>query len=136
MQVVAQPRILLLDKHPVFLIGLSNLISAHFKNNVDVISFDTLLNAKNEVASNQKIDLAIVEILLTDGKHPSEIISEFANHNIPTLVLSDSTTSQSIKASIIMGAKGYVGKSSPVIEIIKCNCLNFKRIRLDPTRSW
>jgi DNA-binding NarL/FixJ family response regulator len=107
----------ILEDHPIYLDGLIAYLKQEFPRCEIVGTNSNLVDARNFLSKKQDIDVAIVDLHLGDGRHPSEILSEFLKYEIPVLVLSAVENFQSIRSVFLMGAKGVVSKSSPIKEL-------------------
>jgi DNA-binding NarL/FixJ family response regulator len=109
--------IVLLEDHPLYRDGLENFISKNVPLAKFVYSGDDFNSAKKAVLEN-KIDIAIVDLHLGDNRPPNELVALFTNNGVPVLVISALNNFESVRSAFAMGAKGFVGKESPVEEIL------------------
>jgi DNA-binding NarL/FixJ family response regulator len=109
--------IILLEDHPLYRDGLENFISKNFPLAKFIYSGDDFIAAKKAVSEN-KIDIAIVDLHLGDNRPPNELVALFTNKDIPVLVISALNDFESVRSSFAIGAKGFVGKESQVEEIL------------------
>jgi DNA-binding NarL/FixJ family response regulator len=107
----------ILEDHPIYLEGLIAYLKQEFPRCEIVGTNSNLVDARNFLTQKKQIDIAIVDLHLGDGRHPSEIISEFLKQDIPVLVLTAVENFQSIRNVLLMGAKGVVSKSAPIKEL-------------------
>jgi DNA-binding NarL/FixJ family response regulator len=75
------------------------------------------MSAKNAITSSE-VNLAIVDLHLGDNRPPNELVGLFTSRSIPVLVISALSDFESVRSAFAMGAKGFVGKESPVEEIV------------------
>jgi DNA-binding NarL/FixJ family response regulator len=119
---IQKHRIMLVEDHPIFRLGLRELINQEM-DLVVCSEAEDKVKAWNEIRS-QRPDLVILDISLKDGDGIS-LIKDIAKSykNIPVLVVSMHDESIFAERSLIAGAKGYVNKretSVSIIEAIHC----------------
>jgi DNA-binding NarL/FixJ family response regulator len=114
---ISEIKIVLLEDHPLYRDGLENFISKKFSNAKFIYSGDDFMSAKNAIASTE-VNLAIVDLHLGDNRPPNELVGLFTSRSIPVLVISALSDFESVRSAFAMGAKGFVGKESPVEEIV------------------
>jgi DNA-binding NarL/FixJ family response regulator len=110
-------KIVLLEDHPLYRDGLESFILKNFALAKFVYSGDDFLVAKNAISSSE-VDIAIVDLHLGDNRPPNELVGLFTGRSIPVLVISALSDFESVRSAFAMGAKGFVGKESPVEEIV------------------
>jgi DNA-binding NarL/FixJ family response regulator len=110
-------KIVLLEDHPLYRDGLESFILKNFALAKFVYSGDDFLVAKNAISSGE-VDIAIVDLHLGDNRPPNELVGLFTGRSIPVLVISALSDFESVRSAFAMGAKGFVGKESPVEEIV------------------
>lgn len=106
----------LLEDHPVYREGLKSYLKKEFPSIIIQYDGDDFLRAK-EIVSKNRIDFAILDLHLGDGRSPSEIVSIFSSAHIPVLVISALNNFESVKSAFSMGATGFVSKDSSIDEI-------------------
>ena len=114
---ISELKIILLEDHPLYRDGLENFISKKFSNAKFIYSGDDFMSAKNAIGSTE-VNLAIVDLHLGDNRSPNELVGLFTSRSIPVLVISALSDFESVRSAFAMGAKGFVGKESPVEEIV------------------
>lgn len=125
-----QVRIMLVDDHPVFRLGLRELIQQEEDLVVCGEAEDTA-TAWNEI-QRLNPDMVIVDISL-NGRDGISLVKDMNRHYgaIPALVLSMHDESQFAERSLLAGAKGYIMKQETVSSIIKAiRCILEGRIYL------
>ena len=120
-------RILIVDDHPIFRMGMKELLNQEDDFTVCSVAKD-FTSARRALREDQP-DLAIIDISLAE-ENGLDLVKEInANHNgLPVLVLSLHDESVWAERAIRAGARGYVMKkeaSESVISAIK-NILNGK----------
>jgi DNA-binding NarL/FixJ family response regulator len=113
---ISEINIILLEDHPLYRDGLESFIQKNFALAKFVYSGDDFMKAKKAVSENE-IDLAIVDLHLGDDRSPNELVALFTSKDVPVLVISALNDFESVRSAFAMGAKGFVGKESPVQEI-------------------
>jgi len=108
----------LLEDHPLFREGLRSYVTQKFPNIKFAYCGADFLEAK-EVLESERINLAILDLHLGDGRTPSEIVSLFSTRHMRVLVVSALNNFESVKSAFSMGASGFVSKDSPIEEIGK-----------------
>jgi len=114
-------KILIVDDHPVFCFGMSELINKE-EDLVVCGSVESMKKTSDAIARLQP-DLVVVDISLKDGNGidlVQEIKKEYA---LPMLVLSMYDESLYAERSLLAGASGYIMKQeaiSLVVEAIRC----------------
>lgn len=115
-------KIMLVEDHPIFRLGLRELINQ--ENDLAVCGeAEDKVRAWNEI-QRIKPDLVVLDISLKDGDGIS-LIRDIAKNfrNMPVLVVSMHDESIFAERSLIAGAKGYINKretSVSIIEAIHC----------------
>jgi DNA-binding NarL/FixJ family response regulator len=115
-------RIMIVEDHPVFRMGLRELIDQE-DDLVVCGESDDAGKAFDEI-SRLNPDLVIVDISLK-GRDGIELVQDVRKHykDLPTLVLSMHDESRFAERSLLAGAKGYIMKretSSSIVDAIRC----------------
>ena len=115
-------RVMVVEDHPVFRIGLRELIN-HENDLVVCGEADDAGRASEEIQRLEP-DMVIVDISLR-GRDGIDLIRDVRSHNkdLPILVLSMHDESRFAERSLLAGAKGYIMKretSSSVVKAIRC----------------
>jgi DNA-binding NarL/FixJ family response regulator len=115
-------RVMLVDDHPVFRLGLRELINQEEDLAVCAEAED-VASAWREIQSLEP-DMVIVDISLK-GRDGICLVKEIAKYyrNMPVLVLSMHDESRFAERSLLAGAKGYIMKQetiSSIIEAMRC----------------
>lgn len=111
-------KIVMLEDHPLFLEGLKISFQKNFPE-LKIIYAGADVRQAQQVIREEKIDLALVDLHLGDGRSPGEIVAVFSAVGIPVLVLSALSNFESVKSAHAMGAKGLIGKDSGTEELIR-----------------
>ena len=111
-------KLILLEDHPLYREGLKSQIRAQFPF-VEFIYEGADVGEAHRVASSSKVNIALVDLHLGDGRSPAEVVSTFSALKIPVLVISALNNFESVQNAFAMGARGFVSKDSPVTEIQK-----------------
>jgi DNA-binding NarL/FixJ family response regulator len=110
-------RVLIVDDHPIFCLGMSELIN---KEN-DLFVCGSVQSAKQTCAAISKLnpDLAIVDISLKDG-NGIDLVEKIKNHfgSLPVLVLSMYDESLYAERALMAGARGYIMKQEAVASVV------------------
>lgn len=111
-------KILLVDDHPVFCLGMSELINKE-KDLVVVGSEETDIKAYHAILKLQP-DLVIVDISLKDSDG-IDIVQEINRHHpdLPVLVLSMYDESLYAERALMAGARGYIMKQEAIEMVVK-----------------
>lgn len=115
-------RILLVEDHPVFIVGLKELINQEADLQVCGEAGD--VNAAWRQIERLKPDLVIVDITLK-GRNGIELVRDINNRekSLPTLVLSMHEESLYAERALAAGARGYIMKqetSTSIVQAIRC----------------
>jgi DNA-binding NarL/FixJ family response regulator len=116
-------RIVLVEDHPIFRLGLRELINQE-KDLVVCGEAEDKIKAWSEI-QRLKPDMVILDLSLKDGDGIS-LIKDIAKtyKNIPVLVVSMHDESIFAERSLIAGAKGYINKQETSVSIIEAiHCL-------------
>ena len=111
-------KILLVDDHPVFCLGMSELINKE-KDMVVVGSEETDRKARDAINRLQP-DLVIVDISLK-GSDGIDLVQEINRHHpdLPVLVLSMYDESLYAERALMAGARGYIMKQEAIGLVVK-----------------
>ncbi|MBI5592154.1 MAG: response regulator transcription factor [Deltaproteobacteria bacterium] len=111
-------KILLIDDHPVFCLGMSELINKE-KDLVVVGSEETDIKAYHAILKLQP-DLVIVDISLKDSDG-IDIVQEInrLHPDLPVLVLSMYDESLYAERALMAGARGYIMKQEAIEMVVK-----------------
>ena len=120
-------KILIVDDHPIFRMGMTELLNQEDGFTVCAAAED--IRSARKVLMEEKPDLAVVDISLA-ADNGLDLVKEIAGseRNIPVLVLSMHNESVWAERAIRAGARGYVMKkeaSESIVAAIK-NILNGK----------
>ena len=115
-------RIMVVEDHPVFRMGLRELINQ--ERDLVVCGEAEDAGKASEEIRRLEPDMVIVDISLR-GRDGIDLIREVRSHNkdLPILVLSMHDESRFAERSLLAGARGYIMKretSSSVVEAIRC----------------
>ena len=111
-------RIVLVEDHPVFRLGLRELINQE-KDLVVCGEAEDKIKAWSEI-QRLKPDMVILDLSLKDGDGISLIKDITKTHkNIPVLVVSMHDESIFAERSLVAGAKGYINKQETSVSIIE-----------------
>jgi DNA-binding NarL/FixJ family response regulator len=116
-------RIMIVEDHPIFRLGLRELINQE----ADLVvcgEAEDKIHAWSEI-QRLKPDIVILDLSLKDGDGISLIKDISKNHkNMPVLVVSMHDESIFAERSLIAGAKGYINKQETSVSIIEAiHCL-------------
>jgi DNA-binding NarL/FixJ family response regulator len=111
-------RIMLVDDHPVFRLGLKELINQE-KDLLVCGEAEDYTKAWNEI-QRLRPDMVIVDISL-QGRDGISLVKDIGKHYsaIPALVLSMHDESRFAERSLLAGAKGYIMKQETIASIVK-----------------
>ena len=111
-------KVLIVDDHPIFCLGMSELIN---KEN-DLFVCGSVESAKKacEVIRKLSPDLAIVDISLKDG-NGIDLVEKIKIYfpGLPVLVLSMYDESLYAERALMAGARGYIMKQEAVSSVVK-----------------
>jgi two-component system nitrate/nitrite response regulator NarL len=116
-------RCLIIEDHPVTLLGLRQLIERNFPLS-EIVTAETVQEATKilEQASENRFTLAIVEIMLVGHTGNSALLhlkNTLAATSIPYLVFSSINDRRTMDLCKEFGAHGYVSKRTPEISIVR-----------------
>ena len=110
-------QVLLVDPSPVYSTGLKTILSGH--QDLTVAAMVHEVGSALQIARLQTIDLAIIELALTDGLAFDLIRSLRSEHpKMVILILSSQEESVFAERALSLGANGYMMKTEPVDAII------------------
>ena len=78
-------KLILLEDHPLYREGLKSQIRTQFPF-VEFIYEGADVGEARRVAEKSKINIAVIDLHLGDGRSPAEVVSTFSSLNIPVLV--------------------------------------------------
>lgn len=114
-------KILIVDDHPIFCFGMSELINK--EEDLVVCGSIELMKKTSEAIARLKPDLVVVDISLKDGNGIDLVQEIKKEYGLPMLVLSMYDESLYAERSLLAGASGYIMKQeaiSLVVEAIRC----------------
>lgn len=113
-----QYRIFIVDDHPVFCLGMTQLIDK--EADLEVIGSEETAVAAIEVIEKMRPDLAIVDISLKDSDG-IDLVREISHRHpeLPMLVLSMYDESLYAERAILAGASGYIMKQEAIPVVVK-----------------
>jgi DNA-binding NarL/FixJ family response regulator len=111
-------RIVIVDDHPVFRLGLRELIQQE-KDLVVCGEAEDTATAWNEI-QRLKPDMVIVDLSLKGGDGIN-LIKEIGRHysDLPVLVVSMHDENRFAERSLLAGAKGYIMKQETITSVVK-----------------
>ncbi|WP_136807304.1 response regulator [Desulfosediminicola flagellatus] len=111
-------KVLIIDDHPIFCLGMSELINK--EDDLVVCGSIELMKKAGEAIDNLKPDLAIIDISLKDG-NGIELVQEIKKEyeGLPMLVLSMYDESLYAERALLAGASGYIMKQEAISLVVK-----------------
>lgn len=111
-------KIFIVDDHPVFCLGMSELINK--ESDLQVIGNEETAKTAMKVIEEQQPDLVIVDISLKDSDG-LDLVQELSRHyeDLPVLVLSMYDESLYAERAIQAGARGYIMKQEAIPVVVK-----------------
>lgn len=88
------------------------------KNNYNLISKNTVNDAKNYLNNNSNVDLIILDITLPDGDGIKLFENLIKNLNIPTIFLTAKDDEETIVKGLTIGAEDYITKPFSTKELL------------------
>lgn len=118
MAVSKKRKILIIDDHPIFCLGMSELINK--EEDLEVCGSIELLKQAREAIDRLKPDLAIVDISLKDG-NGIELVQDLKKEytNLPMLMLSMYDESLYAERALLAGASGYIMKQEAIPKVVE-----------------
>lgn len=118
MAVSKKHKILIIDDHPIFCLGMSELINK--EEDLEVCGSIELLKKAEEAINTLKPDLAIVDISLKDG-NGIELVQDLKKQyaNLPMLMLSMYDESLYAERALLAGASGYIMKQEAIPQVVE-----------------
>ncbi len=112
-----QYNVLIVDDHPIFCLGMTELINT--ESDLFVCgSVETIKEAK-EAITNLSPDLAIIDISLKDGSGINLVEDIKKNHpKLPSLVVSMYDESLYAERAFLAGARGYIMKQEAITSVV------------------
>jgi DNA-binding NarL/FixJ family response regulator len=111
-------KVLIIDDHPIFCLGMSELINKE----PDLMVCDSIESMKKacEAISRLKPDLVIIDISLKDG-NGLDLVQEIKKEyeGLPTLVLSMYDESLYAERALLAGAYGYIMKQEAIPKVVE-----------------
>ncbi len=118
---MAQPekrKVLIIDDHPIFCLGMSELINKED----DLLVCASVESAKKACPAikQHQPDLAIIDISLKDG-NGIDLVQEIKKHfsGLPMLVLSMYDESLYAERALMAGASGYIMKQEAIASVVE-----------------
>jgi len=113
-----QYRIFIVDDHPVFCLGMTELINK--EADLEVVGSEETAAAAIEVIEKMRPDLVIVDISLKDSDG-IDLVREISRRHpeLPTLVLSMYDESLYAERAMLAGASGYIMKQEAIPAVVK-----------------
>jgi DNA-binding NarL/FixJ family response regulator len=114
-------KILIVDDHPIFCFGMSELINK--EEDLLVCGSVESMKKTSDAIARLKPDLVVVDISLKDGNGIDLVQEIKKEYGLPMLVLSMYDESLYAERSLLAGASGYIMKQeaiSLVVEAIRC----------------
>lgn len=111
-------KILIIDDHPIFCLGMSELINK--EKDLEVCgSIETMKKAEGAI-NELKPDLVIVDISLKDG-NGIELVQDLKKQyeNLPMLMLSMYDESLYAERALLAGASGYIMKQEAIPQVVE-----------------
>ncbi len=118
MKTIPKHKVLIVDDHPIFCLGMSELINKE----TDLVVCGSVENIKdaNKAIDTLCPDMVIVDISLKDGSGIDLVEDIKKNHKgLPTLVLSMYDESLYAERAFLAGARGYVMKQEAISYVVK-----------------
>lgn len=111
-------KVLIIDDHPIFCLGMSELINK--EKDLQVCGSIELMKKAGEAIDNLKPDLAIIDISLKDG-NGIELVQEIKKdyEGLPMLVLSMYDESLYAERALLAGASGYIMKQEAIPLVVE-----------------
>jgi DNA-binding NarL/FixJ family response regulator len=111
-------KVLIVDDHPIFCLGMSELINKED----DLFVCGSIESAKKACSAIKELspDLAIIDISLKDG-NGIDLVQEIKKQysNLPMLVLSMYDESLYAERALMAGASGYIMKQEAIPSVVK-----------------
>lgn len=114
----AAMNVVLMEDHPLYREGLKSYLLSRFPG-IHFLYEGADFYAAKEAIEKNRVDIAVVDLHLGDGRPPSEIVALFTSKHIPVLVISALNNFESVKSAFSMGALGFVSKDSSIEDIGK-----------------
>lgn len=111
-------RILIVDDHPIFCLGMTELINK--EDDLEVCGSVELMKKAGDAISNLKPDLVIIDISLKDG-NGIELVQDIKKEHegLPMLVLSMYDESLYAERALLAGASGYIMKQEAISLVVE-----------------
>lgn len=111
-------RILIIDDHPIFCLGMSELINK--EDDLEVCGSVESMKMAGAAIGELKPDLVVVDISLKDG-NGIELVQEIkkSHEGLPTLVLSMYDESLYAERALMAGASGYIMKQEAIHKVVE-----------------
>jgi DNA-binding NarL/FixJ family response regulator len=115
----AMSHILIVDDNPIFRLGLRELVKAA-RPDLAVVEDETFSGARSHLKGESNFVLIMIDMKVRDfGGFVGlfQLRTEFPN--VPVIVFSTSTYSESVSRAVAFGAAGYISKSAPCDQIAR-----------------
>jgi DNA-binding NarL/FixJ family response regulator len=111
-------KVLIIDDHPIFCLGMSELINK--EKDLEVCGSVERMKKAAEAIDRLKPDLAIIDISLKDG-NGIELVAEIKKEyeGLPMLVLSMYDESLYAERALLAGASGYIMKQEAIPQVVE-----------------
>lgn len=107
----SRTRFIVVDDHPLFVEGIIGRVRSRYPGAVIGYAGASVHDALRSAVAHG-CDCAIVDMDLGASMSSAEIVSAFAMHRIPLVVLTERPTTQGLEASFVAGASAYVSKQA------------------------
>ena len=105
-------RLLVVDDHPLFRVGLWHLLN-QLADNIQIVEASNVDQAKAQLADGSAFDIVLVDLLMP-GMEGFENLKEICQMvgQTPVVVVSVKERAEDVRGAIDAGAMGYIPKSS------------------------
>ena len=105
-------RLLVVDDHPLFRVGLWHLLN-QLADNIEIVEASNVDQAKSQLVDGTDFDIVLVDLLMP-GMEGFENLKEICQMvaQTPVVVVSVKERAEDVRGAIDAGAMGYIPKSS------------------------
>ncbi|WP_338845413.1 response regulator transcription factor [Massilia sp. W12] len=107
-----RPHIILIDDHKLVAQALSHVLSSEYRVTLAANQREMRLAMRQT-----RFAVALLDLFLANEGDGLSLLPELLNHNIKVLVFADASDKAAIRASITMGAHGYVDKAGELHQL-------------------
>lgn len=108
-------QVAIIDDHEAIRIALASVCG---ENNLNLVASTETVDAALEKVGSQKVDVAVLDLSLSDGSSVEENVSKLVGRGIPVLIFSIADKASLVRLALRAGAAALVPKSHSMTELV------------------